>query len=291
MISASPAMPISNSKNPAGSLRAESRGSAVPRILKLLLPLAILLPFLAQGPREQLRRLFTGPQPIKLSVLFVGNSLTSANNLPTVLQQFAAGNLLPYEVTARSVTPGSARLSDHWRNGQVAAELKRNPPDVLVLQGQSTEPLYEAEDFAHYAKLFKAEADGVNATTVLFSTWARPRGDPYYLDPSSGGSPEEMQARLNAAYQSVATEVDAILAPIGMAWQRAQRDFPDIALLDGTQHPTPAGTYLTAAVLFHVLFPEAPVTSSYYAGLPKRTALALQRIAAASPLGAKTDFN
>ncbi len=97
--------------------------------------------------------------------------------------------------------------------------------------------LYEPQAFAHYARLLKSEADDVHATTVFFSTWARPRGDSYYRDRSSGGSPEEMQKRLNAAYESLTSELGAVLAPVGLAWQRAQRDIPDIEILDGTQHP------------------------------------------------------
>lgn len=256
----------------------------MPRIVKIFLPVVLFLPFLAEAPRQQLRDLFAGPARPALSVLFVGNSLTYVNDLPTVVKRFAAGSPLRSEITVRSITPGSARFSDHWRNGQVTAELRRHPPDVLILQGQSTEPLYEPQDFSHYAELLKGEADRARTTTVLFATWARPRGDEYYRDPSSGGSPDEMQMRLNTAYESLASDLGAVLAPVGLAWQRAQRDIPDIELLDGTQHPTPAGTYLAAAVLCRVLLQQSSVSSSFYAGVPKQTALSLQRIANAIAL-------
>jgi hypothetical protein len=260
----------------------------MPRILKIILPLLLFLPFLAEAPRQQVREFFAGPARPALSVLFVGNSLTFTNDLPNEVRRFAAGSPLRSEITVRSITPGSARFSDHWRKGQVTAELRRYRPDILILQGQSTEPLYEPRDFAHYAELLKADADRVRTTTVLFATWARPRGDAYYRDPSSGGSPDEMQTRLNAAYASLALDLGAVLAPVGVAWQRAQRDIPDIELLDGTQHPTPAGSYLAAAVLCRVLLQQSSVSSSYYAGLPKQTALSLQRIANATPFGRKT---
>ncbi len=220
-----------------------------------------------------------------LSVLFVGNSLTSTNDLPSATARFAAGVSAPAKLTVRSITAGSARLSDHWQSGRVAAELKNYRPDFLVLQGQSTEPLYEPQAFAYYARLLKGEADRAHAVTVLFSTWARPAGDSYYRHPSSGGSPEEMQKRLNAAYQSLTSELGALLAPVGSAWQRSQHDLPGIQLLDGTQHPTPAGTYLAAAVLCRTILQQASVSSSYYGALPKSTALALQAVANEIPLG------
>lgn len=216
----------------------------MPRILKIILPIALFLPFLAEAPRQQLREFFVSPERATLSVLFVGNSLTYVNDLPTVVKRFAAGSPLRSEITVRSITPGSASFSDHWRNGQVAAELRQHRPDVLILQGQSTEPLYAPQDFAHYAELLKGEADRARTTTVLLATWARPRGDEYYRDPSSGGSPEEMQIRLNAAYESLASNLGAVLAPVGLAWRRAQRDIPDLELLDVSIQPRRAPIWL-----------------------------------------------
>src|SRR5262249_28294988 len=154
----------------------------------------------------------------------------------------------------------------------------------LVLQGQSTEPLSAAQDFSYYARLFKAEADRIGTKTVFFSTWARPATDSYYKDPTSGGSPVEMQIRLNSAYAGLAANLDAILAPIGSAWQRGERVAPQIQYLGGAQHPSPAGTYLATAVLFKAIFQTSPVGSSYCCGLPQQTAHTLQRIADQGPV-------
>jgi hypothetical protein len=219
-----------------------------------------------------------------VSVLFVGNSLTEANNLPGVFQQFAAKSELAVPVTVCAITPGGALFYDHWKKGEAVAALRDRHPDFLVLQGQSTEPLFATQSFYYYGALFKAEADRVQTKTVLFSTWARPAADAYYKQATSGGSPAEMQARLNTAYGSLATTLGARLAPIGRAWQRAQIDAPAIELLDGSQHPSVAGTYLAAAVLFRTLFDYSNASSTYYGGLSKENALALQRIASAVSL-------
>ncbi len=212
-----------------------------------------------------------------VSVLFVGNSLTQVNDLPAVFKRLAASSVLHADVDVSSITPGGAFLFDHWKRGDAVAQLRNQHPNFLILQGQSTEPLSEPKSFAHYAALFKNEADRVHATTILFSTWARPAGDPYYEEATSGGSPSEMQARLNTAYSSLAQNIGATLAPIGVAWERAEKE--KLRLLDGTQHPSPAGTYLAAAVLFETIFRTSAVGSTYYGGLPQTTAMTLQRIA------------
>ena len=219
-----------------------------------------------------------------VSVLFVGNSLTQVNDLPSVFKQFAAESSLHLVVEVDSITPGGAFLYDHWKHGQALALLRTKHPKFLILQGQSTEPLSAPQNFAYYAGLFKTEADRVGTTTILFATWARPVGDPYYKDPTSGGSPTEMQSRLDSAYTSVARNLGATLARIGVAWERARQVAPGIRLLDGTQHPTPAGTYLAAAVLFRTIFNASTARSTYCGGLPNEIALRLQSVATEIPI-------
>jgi hypothetical protein len=211
--------------------------------------------------------------------LFVGNSLTQVNDLPNVFKRFAAQSSLHVDVQTSAITPGGAFLYDHWKRGEALGLLREKRPNFLVLQGQSTEPLSARESFSHSAALFKAEADRVGATTILLATWARPAGDPYYKEPTSGGSPAAMQAGLNSVYASVAESIGAALVPVGIAFERAQQDSPKIRLLDGTQHPSPAGTYLAAAVLFRVMFHTVSAGSTYYSDLPKDTALRLQLVA------------
>jgi len=219
-----------------------------------------------------------------ISVLFVGNSLTQVNDLPGVFKHFAAESLLHSEIEVRSITPGGATLADHWKRGQALSNLRTYRPNFLILQGQSTEPLSAPDSFNLYARRFKSEADQVGSTTILFSTWARPATDSYYHDASSGGSPTEMQIRLNSAYAEVANNIGAICAPIGVAWQRAEKIAPNIQLLDGSQHPSPAGTYLATAILFRTIFNASAVCSTYCGSLPNTIAHSLQRIADQVPI-------
>ena len=173
-----------------------------------------------------------------VSVLFVGNSLTQVNNLPMVFKKLAAASILHVDVEVTSIAPGGAFLSDHWKRGDVVTRLHEQHPNFLILQGQSTEPLSAPKSFAYYAGLFKTEADHIHSTTILFSTWARPNGDPYYKDATSGGSPAEMQTRLNTAYASLAQDIGATLAPVGRS--------------NAVEREPPRGTHKPAAETFAV---------------------------------------
>ena len=78
-------------------------------------------------------------------------------------------------------------------------------------------------------------------------------------------SEPETQTDLAEAYGHTASELGAKLAPVGLAWQKAQRSDPDLDLFhpDG-RHANPAGAYLTACVFYAVLLEKSPE------GLPGR---------------------
>jgi hypothetical protein len=98
----------------------------------------------------------------------------------------------------------------------------------------------------------------------------------------------ETQALLADAYANVARELDAILAPVGLAWQRVQRLIPGLDLYhpDG-RHANPIGSYLTACVFYAVVFNASPqglpgdilVEDKVRLDLDKGTARCLQKIA------------
>ncbi|MBK9376396.1 MAG: SGNH/GDSL hydrolase family protein [Holophagales bacterium] len=252
----------------------------------VLLALLVLIAAARGSSEPQQGRDPLVPQsPPALSVLFVGNSLTFVNDVPGLVQKLAASSTVQARLTVHSVTSGGARLEDHWRKGEAARALRKRRPDVLVIQGQSTEPLNRATDFTRYARLLKAEADAVGARTILLQTWARPAGDPFYTRPASGGSPAAMQARLNEAYDSLALSLNVDVARVGEAFSLVQQQSPEISLLDGSQHATRAGSYLAAAVVFRALYRSSPVGASFSAGLPQATASTLQRAADAVPQG------
>ena len=218
------------------------------------------------------------------SVLFVGNSLISVHDLPETFRLLALGSARRIDLAIRTIAVGGALLSQHWEDGRVVTTLRVQRPDVLVLQAQSTEAVLNPSALDRHVRLFKKAADESGALTVILGTWARPARDPFYAVSASGGSPEAMQEGLDAAYAAIASGNGALLAPVGKAWTLAGRRRPEIALLDGSQHPSRAGTYLASAVLFQTLFGERALGSTFTGGLSPGVAEGLQRIAAELPL-------
>lgn len=75
----------------------------------------------------------------------------------------------------------------------------------------------------------------------------------------------EMTRLLADATIEVANENSASVIPCGLAFERSQRDFPEIELIrSDNRHPTVAGTYLEAAVFFAPLTGIAPTDCDFY---------------------------
>jgi hypothetical protein len=198
-------------------------------------------------------------EPRVTRVLFIGNSYTYFNNLPEIVARLAeAGGA--GRVETRMAAPGGWKLKDHWERGSRAV-LEGGKWDFVVLQEQSALGTAVYVDglprvdgdwvFTTFVEKWVEAALAAGAKPVLYLTWARE------------ASPGD-QAVLNHYYLAAAAVHDTMVAPAGIAWDRVRKT-SSIGLFaaDGS-HPSPAGSYLSACVLYATIFGRSP------AGLPPR---------------------
>jgi hypothetical protein len=180
-----------------------------------------------------------------LRVLFIGNSYTYYNNLPSMVSTLSGG-----KIEARMVVRGNANLQQLWDLGDAPAAIREGKWDFVVLQEHSllggmrvdgAEHVNEPDFFHDNVRLFDAEIRKAKAKTVLYMTWAR-RVSP------------EQQPFLTHAYGSIGQELGLAVAPVGVAWQKIRDTDPAVVLhaADGT-HPSPVGSYVAACVLLQTL--------------------------------------
>jgi len=192
-----------------------------------------------------------------LRVLFLGNSYTYYNNLPRLVEEFAAA-AGKRKIETRMIAPGGASLADHLANSRTLEAIRAGQWDFVVLQEQSQlgavylvngEPhVANAEAFFAAARALDAEIRKAGAKTVLYHTW--PRRD----------APDSDRAMLDYAYAHIARELNATVAPVGRAWQRARTELRGASLYaDDGSHPSIAGSYLAAAVTYTALTGASPV--------------------------------
>ncbi len=181
-----------------------------------------------------------------LRVLFIGNSYTYVNALPRLTQLLAASAPEAQALAVAMVAPGGATLERHWTSGDARRMIQQGGWTHVVLQEQSLRPLQDRDKLFTYARLFDAAIKQAGATTVLYLSWARKN------------RPETQEA-LTDAFLDLAEELEAVVAPVGEAWQQALGEQPDLSLYfrDGS-HPSPTGTYLAACVFYAALYGQSP---------------------------------
>jgi hypothetical protein len=212
-------------------------------------------------------------------VLFLGNSYTYVNDLPAVFRDLArAGGR---NVETGMVANGGETLAQHAASPDSLGAIRGSRWQFVVLQEQSEIPALAA---AWQTQMFPATETLVasirsaGATPILLETWAHRDGLP-----DQGLDDAAMQAAITQGYRSLGAALGVAVAPAGEAWQTVLRANPTIALwqADGS-HPSPAGTYLAACVLYARIFDASPVGVADTGGLSPDVAQALQ-VAAEQP--------
>ena len=213
------------------------------------------------------------PQVPAQRVLFIGNSLTFANDLPGMVEALSAagGNK---RWTCESVAFPDFSLEDHWSRGDAAKAISHGGWSAVILQQGPSALLESRASLVEYTKKFDAEIRRAGGRTALYMVWP------------SASRAGDFDA-VSASYRAAAQAVNGLLLPVGDAWRAARKRDPTLALygVDGF-HPTTVGTYLAAVVIYSRLSGRSPVglpsTLSLRGGhvtLPQETAALLQEAA------------
>jgi hypothetical protein len=177
---------------------------------------------------------FGAPAPTR--ILFVGNSLTYANDLPGMLT-----NLDPTIVTASVAHPNLA-LIDHL-NGQsdAVARIAEGKWDYVVLQQGPTSRAIDRDTLILAVRGFDRHIRAAGGRTVVYMVWPSKDRFAYFDD-------------VQRSYRLAAEDVGALLVPVGEAWRLAWKLDPGLALYDADDfHPSPLGSYLAALTFYECI--------------------------------------
>jgi hypothetical protein len=177
-------------------------------------------------------------------ILFIGNSLTTANDLPTRLQALARA--VGDDLECRTVAFPDFSLEDHWNQGDASRAIGEGGWSVVVLQ-QGPSSLPESRLLLiDFTRRFAAEAGRIGARTALYMVWpSRAR-----LGDFDG---------VSASYAAAAHDVGGMLLPVGEAWRAVWRHDATVDLYgpDGF-HPTVLATQLAALVIYDAVRGRPP---------------------------------
>jgi len=207
------------------------------------------------------------------NVLFLGNSYTSVNNLPSLVQQVAAstGNTFTYD----SNTPGGHRLKGHITNTTSINKIQAGNWDYVVLQDQSQYPSFPdvqvAIEVYPYATQLSNLIKQYNpcAKPAFYMTWGRENGDAG----NCAGWPavctyESMDDLLRQRYQIMANDNNGIASPVGAVWRYLRTNHPTLDLYSGDgSHPSLTGSYAGAITFYCTLFRKDPTLVTFNSSL------------------------
>jgi hypothetical protein len=214
-----------------------------------------------------------------LRVLFVGNTLTSDNSMPTMVSRLAEGDRRAPPIFTVRYARRRSTLEDALDDARLSELLRGERWNLVVLQEHSlisSRPADRQAQTLPAALALDLGARRSGAQTVLFSSWGYKDGDRRV----ESDTRQAMEARISRRYVQLASTLSASIAPVGRAWEAALRQQPALDLWgrDG-RRPNRKGSYLTACVFYALLAHRDPTDSRFTAGLDLAQAQWLQRIA------------
>lgn len=242
-----------------------------------VLTITVLLPAPVMAENET-QRDSLNPQQL----LYVGNSYQYYNNsLHNYVRRMAVAAYpdLEEQLNSKSVTISGGYLSQHEVRNYLFPEALgfSEPFDAVILQGHSSAASSDEKQqgFREAVLRHHQAISATGADTVLYMT-------PAYSEVHANFDPN-MTDQIEALYTSVGEEIGALVIPVGLAFQKAYEQRPELALhvdYDGS-HPSPEGTYLAAATVFATLYDTSVVGNpyTYYGRIDEDDAAFLQQVA------------
>ena len=182
-----------------------------------------------------------------MRILMLGNSLTSANNLPRKLAELTGGEVVSH-------TRGGARLSEQLNpntrlGSQTQAALRNEQWDYVVLQEMSHGPITAPKNFFSSVGQLCRQIRANGAVPILFATWAYQRGGAKLT--GKGWDYDEMAQKLSEAYHKAAQENNALIADVGRRFYKWS-DPQALYAADGV-HPSELGSHIAAETIAAVI--------------------------------------
>ena len=220
------------------------------------------------------------------SILMIGNSFMYYNNgvHNPLVRLIRASEELGKGHKIRSITINGSSLSWHDVNSyinnsnigsfsisskNVLSNYDFTGFDMAIMQDCSQCPIHpERKDLFHdyvekHSNLLRK--NGIEPTLMM--TWA-------YKDKP------EMTSLLAREYTVAGNKNNVLVMPVGLAYANSTKVHPEIDLYTSDKrHPSKAGTYLSACVMYASVFQTSPVGNSYTFDLDTNIALNLQKIA------------
>jgi hypothetical protein len=180
-------------------------------------------------------------------ILFIGNSLTGANDMPFFFVALAESAKVSPQPSVQVDWQPDFALIDHWNVGFIQPVITENKYSVVVLQQGPSSVGVNRDTLRLAAKLFAPLVRNAGGMPAMMAVW--PTADRFSdFD------------RATESYQLAAKDVNGAMIPTGEVWRAAWKQNPSLAFYspDGL-HPSPLGSYAMALSLIGILYDRSVV--------------------------------
>ena len=225
---------------------------------------------------------FGANSQITKKVLFLGNSYTYYNDLPSMVNNMATstGDVLIYD----SNTVGGYRFSDHAVNTTSLAKINSNTWDYVTLQGQSqetskSESTMQTSVYPYVTTLCNAiRANNECSQPLFYMTWGRQNGDfnncsnlPWVC------TYEGMDDAIKTTYLYMADANDAEVTPVSAVWRYLRTNNSAMNLYNADEsHPSVLGSYVAACAFYTMIYKKDPTFITWNSTISASDALTIK---------------
>lgn len=194
-----------------------------------------------------------------MNVLFIGNSYTYYNDMPSIFEKLAGSN--GKDVSVYSITKGGRKLLQYREPDSTTealdALLEKGYFEICFIQEQSVLPAKNFEAFLSGLDCVVGKVKSKSDRLILYATWGRKSGSSTLAE--NNWTTESMNQKLSEAYRKAASLYGAQVSPAGDHFLYIAQHDPEINLYqDDLSHPSYQGSCLAALTHYHTVFGEFP---------------------------------
>lgn len=209
-------------------------------------------------------------------VLFLGNSYTQNNNLPSLISQVASStnDILIHD----SNLIGGYSLEQHATNQTSLNKINSNQWDYVVLQDQSQKPAFPINYVNNFVYPYATQLSNLVranfscSVPLFYTTWGKKNGDPQVCQ-NGQCTYEVMDNLLQQRYRFMAESNKGLISPVAQVWRYIRTNHPTIELYaSDNSHPSLEGSMAAAYTFYTIIYRKDPTLVTYNSSLNSNTA-------------------
>jgi len=216
------------------------------------------------------------PDSTSMNILFIGNSITYYNDMPTIFRNMA--NASGKNINVEKWVQGGVILGYFALNANAEQIINQKKWDYVILQDGDYHIIYPEDHprLAGYVYTLRNLILKNNPNTkILFHLLHALKDgithDNVYYDYTT------FTQKIIEGTKAFARYANLTLAPVGIAWNYIVVNKPSINLYDSDgMHPSYAGSYLIASVYYSAIFKQSSVGNAYIGSLSSENARIIQ---------------